>query len=142
MTYTLKLTTAAYTRDLVPLKGADPIAAARVAILIQELKSDQALLANLLTPHYGERLGERFTHKFGIKYVVKWFNGRPPRNIWRLRDWLLESQGKRYRVIYCYFPTTLTFWILGIAPRSWNYDDSDPYTQELLRHYDELAECS
>ncbi|MDP1697908.1 MAG: hypothetical protein Q8L45_09020 [Xanthomonadaceae bacterium] len=118
--------------DLEYLWTNDPAAAARIAVLLQECEGNQDLL---------DRLTQ---HKFGADRaadidVSMWQEQQQKRrNLWRLKIWDLENKGLRYRIVYAFIPQKHFYHVLAVAPREFNYDESHPLTQRILRAYEEF----
>ncbi len=124
--------------DLLELRKTNPTIAARIVVVLDAVKSDQALLSELLTHNFGERSNERWSSLVGIKKIVQWWNNRPYRDLWRLKIWDLERQGVQYRIVYAYFPRARKYCVLGVFPRRWNYDPNDTRSLRVTNDYDEL----
>lgn len=113
--------------DLEQLWASEPAAAARIAVLLQELADDQDLLDRLTQHDYGSSQTAQF-------HVSRWQeHWRKGKDLWRLKVWDLEDKGLRYRVVYNFVPGKRQYHILAIAPRTFNYDARHPITQRLLR---------
>jgi hypothetical protein len=119
--------------DLLELRQTDRAAAQRIMAFLEQLKGDQDLLDRMTQDHYGQRGSRALFHI--RKWVVQW---RLNRNLLRFKLWDLEEQDVHYRVIYAFVPKQMHYCILGIAPKSWNYQAGD-YTNRMLKAYDELA---
>lgn len=118
--------------DLEALWESEPQAAARIAVLLEELEGDEDLLDRLTQHGYGDRGYDDFN-------VSKWFeHWNRGRDLWRLKIWDLEDKGLKYRIIYAFIPRTQHYHVLAIAPREFNYDTSHPISQRILRAYEEL----
>jgi len=118
--------------DLEDLWSNDHVAAARITVLLEECQGNQDLL---------DRLTQ---HKFGADRsadidVSMWQEQQQKRrNLWRVKIWDLENKGLRYRIVYAFIPQKHTYHVLAVAPREFNYDESHPLTQRILRAYEEL----
>ncbi|MFB1488915.1 MULTISPECIES: hypothetical protein [unclassified Thiocapsa] len=90
-------------------------------------------LLDRLTQHdYG-------AHRSADFHVSKWFEQwNKGRDLWRLKVWDLEDKGLRYRVVYAFAPKQHHYHVLAIAPRKFDYDSSHPFSQRILRAYQEL----
>lgn len=118
--------------DLKQLAGHDSVSAARIVALLEEIEGDQDLL-DCLTQH---DFGHDRTAGF---HVSKWNQlWRAGADLWRLKAWDLEDKGIRYRVVYAYIPGKQRYYILGILPRSWNYEKTHPLTKRILSAYELL----
>jgi hypothetical protein len=61
------------------------------------------------------------------------------RNLWRLKHWDLEGQGKRYRVVYALDPRVSRYYVLGVFPREFNYESKDARTRRVIAAYESLG---
>lgn len=114
--------------DLERLWAMDPDAAARIGVLLEEIRDDQELLDRLTQHDFGAPPAAPF-------HVSKWHEQwRRGRDLWRLKLWDLDDLQLRYRVIYAYVPGRRHYHVLAIAHRSQvNYDDpQDPLTRRIL----------
>jgi hypothetical protein len=118
--------------DLEALWNEAPQAAARVAVLLQELEGSQDLL-DRLTQHDFGCYGSASFHV--SKWAEQWKQGR---DLWRLKVWDLEDKGLRYRIVYAFMPGKSHYHVLGILPRDFNYDASHPLTRRILAAYESL----
>lgn len=118
--------------DLEALWDTEPEAAARIVVLLEELKGDPDLLDRLTQNFYGVRGHSQFNVR---KWEEHWNKGR---DLWRLKIWDLEDKGLKYRIIYAFIPITKHHHILAIAPRDFDYETSHPISQRLLSAYEEL----
>lgn len=120
-------------RDLASLQGFRPKVADRILATLEEIKADKSLLDALTTHGFGEAKDEKFRIS---KWLSQWRRGR---DLWSLKIWELEDMGIRYRVIYCYMPDELAYYILAITPRDAAYgDDTDELTTRILQAYASL----
>lgn len=120
--------------DLEALWDTEPIAAARIAVLLDGVRADQDLMDRLTQHDYGAHA----TAPFHVsKWQTQWKRGK---DLWRLKDWDLEAQRLQYRVPYAYMRGKQHYHVLGVLHRSKvNYDDPDhPITRRILRAYDGL----
>lgn len=117
--------------DLERIWADDPVAAARITVLLEEIQGSQALLDRLTEHGFGSAPRESFNVS---KWHRQWNQGR---DLWRLKGWDLERIGVRYRAIYAYVPGKRHYHVLAVLPRGLvNYDDpEDPYTRRILRAY-------
>ena len=118
--------------DLEQLWKDAPRAAARIAVLLQELQGSQDLLDRLTQHGFGDRSHAKFHISRWLEY---WRKGK---NLWRLKDWNLENDGFRYRIIYTFVPSKMQYHILAIAPRDFNYVANHPITKRVLRACSDL----
>lgn len=118
--------------DLEALWESEPQAAARIAVLLEELEGNPDLLDRLSQQGYG-------THHTADFSVSKWFEyWNQGKDLWRLKVWDLEDKGLKYRIIYAFTPRKLHYHVLAIAPREFNYETNHPISQRLLRAYEDL----
>lgn len=118
--------------DLEDLWKSDFKAAAKITVLLQELADNQELLDSLTIDRYGDYKSKDFEVRKWLEY---WNRGR---DIWRLKLWDLETKGVQYRIIYAFIPRRKHYYILAIAPRSFDYDKQHPITQRIINAYDNL----
>lgn len=119
--------------DLEQLWAADPVAAGVLEALLERLKSDQQLMDALTVKDFG-------AYATAAIHVDAWKSQqREGRNLWRLKNWELEDQGKRYRIVYALDPRISRYYVLGIFSRDFNYDIADPRTRRVLDAYDQLG---
>ena len=119
--------------DLLGLFTSEPVAAARFAVLLQEIGDSQELLGCLLEKGFGADRSEEFNVD---KWVARWRKGE---DIWRLKDWELEGLRLNYRVIYAYHIKDRCFHILAIVPRSFNYEENSPISKRIFADYLDLT---
>lgn len=106
--------------------------AAKIAVLLEQLASDDDLLDRLTQHGFGRQGIDPFN-------ITKWFEQqRQGNNLWRLKAWDLGKNGLKYRIIYAFIPAKHHYHILGIVPREFNYEASHALTQRILRAYQEL----
>ena len=120
-------------RDLEQIWRSDPEAAGVLEAGLQHIKSDQQLLDSLTIKDFG-------AHGTETIHVDTWVEQqREGRNLWRFKHWELESQGRKYRVVYALDPRVSCYYVLGIFSRDFNYDLNDPRTQRVIEAYDRLG---
>ena len=118
--------------DLDAIWESDPEAAGEIHALLQEAKTNQAILDSLTVHHFGEGYVERYR-------VTKWVEQQDKgRNLWALKIWDLEDHWPRYRIVYAFHPQTHAHSVLGIFTRDFNYDEGDERTKRVLRVYERL----
>jgi mRNA-degrading endonuclease RelE of RelBE toxin-antitoxin system len=118
--------------DLSKLRQTELQAAAKIVALLEELKGNPDLLDRLTQHDYGAY----HTADFHVsKWEAQWRRGR---DLWRLKVWVLEDQGLRYRIVYAFIPQKRHYHILAIAPREFDYDANHPISQRILRAYESL----
>lgn len=122
--------------DIRQLKRANPDAAALVLATIQEIRGDQNLLDSLTIHEFEERLS-----KLDVTYTVKhwWEHFRKGRDLWRLRVIDDDNLLTDFRIIYGYSISESKYYILGVVPRSFNYDSNHPQTKRILGEYEDLC---
>lgn len=119
-------------RDLAAIKLEAPRLALRLATLLQELSSDEALLEMLTAHDFGSDRRAGFQVS---RWQEHWGRGK---DLWRLKFWELEDQGIPYRVIYALKRGTGNHYVLAIVNRDFNYDFNHLITRRILRAYDDL----
>lgn len=121
--------------DLDGLWKTDPRSAARITVFLQELRGNEDLLDRLTCHDWGEKGVDPFNSQ------MWWTQQKRGRNLWRLKLWELELEGKQYRIVYAFVPQKGHHYVLGILPRKngdFNYEDGDPRTQRILNAYRNL----
>lgn len=119
-------------QDLRELRSTEPQAAGRILALLEQISGDQDLLDRLTDHDFGARSSQNFHVS---KWQGQWLQGR---DLWRLKVWDLEETGLRYRIVYAYLPRKRQYHVLAIAPREFDYDESHPIGQRILRAYQDL----
>ncbi|MFK4075184.1 hypothetical protein ACI2KX_15870 [Ectopseudomonas khazarica] len=122
--------------DVRQLKSIDPNAAALVLATVQEIRGDQNLLDSLTIHEFEDRIS-----KLDLTYNVKhwWEHFKRGRDLWRLRVIDDENLLTDYRIIYAYCIPESKYYILGVVPRSFNYDSNHTQTKRILAEYEELC---
>ncbi len=115
--------------DLKELMVKDADAASKIVALLEQIKADQYLLDSLTVHNFGEDHSEDFHVS---KYYEFWNRNI---DIWRLKIWKVQ----KYRIIYAYHRGHGAYYILAIAPRSFNYDKEHPITKRIISQYSELG---
>jgi hypothetical protein len=119
--------------DLDELWNSEPRVAAKIEVFLEELRGSQDLLDRITQHDFGTSPRH---HPF---HVSMWQQQqRLGRNLWRLKLWELEANGKKYRLIYAFIPLKQHHYILGIMPRKngdFDYDERDPRTQRIVEAY-------
>ena len=108
--------------------------AAKMLALLSELKNDQALLGKLLDHKFEN-------DSFNVSRFESIWRGR---DVWRLKvfEWNLSNARKNvipYRIIYAYDLKCLSFRILAVVHRDFEYENDHPVTQRVLKAYSELG---
>jgi len=115
----------------------DPKAAKLVAEFIEQAKETPELLDTFTDHGYGK---ERSATYHVSKWLDQWHKGR---NLWRVKIWHLENQGKFYRIVYAFDPPD-AYYILGITthdqndPKDFYDDESHAFTKRVVDVYDAL----
>jgi len=121
-------------QDLLRLKESDPYAAARIAVVLQELQGNQDLMDRLTQ----DKFGIEGRHDFNVRGLASQF--KAGHNLWRLKVWNLERRAHRYRVIYAFVPSKGYHYVLGIMPREIDYERDDDFIRRVERAYDDVRE--
>jgi len=118
--------------DLVDIRAVDMSTAARLLVLLQELRSNQDLMDRLTQHDYGAYGTEDF-------HVTKWLEQwNQEKNLWRLKYWELETGKHKYRIVYAFIPSKHHYHVLGVLPRDFNYDANHELTKRILNAYEDL----
>ena len=118
--------------DLEALYRTNSVAVARIVALLQEIQDSQDYLDRLTQHDFGSYASESF-------HVSKWHEQwRQGRDLWRLKIWDLEDKGIQYRIVYALARGKQHYHVLGIVPRSFNYDSDSEITNRILKAYDDL----
>lgn len=118
--------------DLEQLWETEPIAAARIAALLEELEGNPDLLDRLTQQDFGAYGLNEFHVS---KWIEQWRQGK---DLWRLKIWDLENKGLRYRVVYAFMSRQQDYCVLGILPREFNYDPNHDLTRRIVAAYEDL----
>lgn len=118
--------------DLEELWSKDITAAARITVLLEELKGNNDLLDRLTQHDYGS-YGSADFHV--SKWLEQWNKGN---DLWRLKIWDLEDNDVKYRIVYAFIPTKKHYHVLGIVPREFNYEAKHELTIRILNAYKNL----
>jgi hypothetical protein len=123
----LKLLLHTDARDqLAAIKASDPDAHATILAVLLEIKGDPELLDSLTDHGFA-------TAAFDVKKWVRlWDQGK---DIWRLKVFDFQKIPLPYRVVYAYSPSALTYYVLAILSRDFNYEIQHPATQRILEIY-------
>ncbi|MGD0959255.1 MAG: hypothetical protein ABSB19_05545 [Methylomonas sp.] len=106
--------------------------AARITVLLEEIKGNDDLLDRLTQHDFGS-YGSADFHV--SKWLDQWNRGN---DLWRLKIWDLEHCNEKYRIVYAFIPTKKHYHVLGIVPREFNYDASNELTKRILDAYQNL----
>jgi len=118
--------------DLDGIWESDPEAVAVIEALLQEAKANPLVLDTFTVHQFGEERVEPYR-------VSRWVGQQNQgRNLWALKIWELEDGWPKYRIVYAFHPQTHVHSVLGVFTRDFDYDESDPRTQRVLRVYDRL----
>lgn len=125
------------TDDLGKILEADPPAAYRLGVFLQELECNQDLLERLSWDGYG---GKPHSSDKGATFSVSKVYSlyRTGKNIWRLRDFELSREGFEYRIIYAFIPSKDLYFVLAVVERAFDYDPNHPVTHRVLDAYRKL----
>lgn len=112
----------------------DPEAAARLAVMLQEIKGSQVLLDSLTDQGFGgpDTVGFNVS-----RWQEFWRRGE---NLWRLKVWTLAERLLSYRVIYAYTPVKRQYYVLGIVHRSFGYERDHLFTKRILAAYKDVCD--
>lgn len=122
--------------DLDALWTSSPVAAADIAVFLEELAEDQWLLDRLSQHGFSLRADPDPTSNIDVSRWQRYWNRG--KNLWRVKLWDLEAIGLQFRIVYAFVPETSRYHILGVLPRSFNYESDSPYTIRILAAYDGL----
>jgi len=121
-------------RDIDELWKENPTAASEIVVQLDEIRGSQSQLDSLTDHDFGARQDQPF-------HVSKWqHHWRRGNNIWRLKLWKLEATNDRYRIIYAYFLKERQYFVLGVVPRSFDYDPNHPISKRIFDTYQRLSE--
>jgi hypothetical protein len=118
--------------DLAGLLRRVPRTAGRIVSVLKELAEDQDLLDRLTQHDFGKLPPADFHVS---RWVEQWNKGR---NLWRIKVWDLEDRGIKYRIVYASVPNRRQYHVLGVVPRSFNYEEDHPLTRRILAAHDDL----
>ncbi len=116
------------TDDLKKIQAVDPTGFNCLVALIDQMRTDPALVAKLLDHGYGRDQSEDVS-------VMKWMDiERIERTIvWRIKFWDLEDKGLKYRIFYFYYFRDLSYNIMAVLPRDEiDYDDPNHPTRKRI----------
>lgn len=125
--------------DIDDLWNTAPSAAAHILALIEQLKADPRLLDALTIHSFGADGSEPISVS---KFLSQWnaTRGRDGKDLWRLKLWDLEKQNLPYRVIYAYEIRRQRYHVLGVINRrEYDYEPQHPFTERILRAYDDVC---
>jgi hypothetical protein len=118
--------------DFDDLWAKDPESAGVIYALLQEAKGNQRVLETFTSHDFGAYETDRY-------HVAAWAQQqRKGRNLWRLKIWQLEHHRVRYRIVYAFDPRKQRYFVLGILPRDFDYDETDARTRRVLEAYERL----
>lgn len=121
--------------EMIKAGGNAKVCGARILAFLQELKGRPDWLQQLLIRKFQN-------DEFNVdKYVEFWDAGL---DMWRLALFEYDFSNQKkwqmpYRILYAYDQPCLAFRVLGVVPRSFNYESDHEFTRRLRRTYDELA---
>jgi hypothetical protein len=122
-------------KQLVAKGGHDKVCALRIVAILQDIKASQHLLQDLTTDRFA-------TDDYDVgKYLAFWDDGI---DLWKIKIYDFNTLNDKwwtlpYRVLYAYDMSSLTFRVLGIVHRNFNYDPNHELTQRILRAYNNLG---
>lgn len=115
--------------DLRNIRVAAPADAGKLVALIQQLKADPSLQAQM----HQRDSGEDRQGPIGVKRWSTMYRETRQKPVYRMRAWDLEKQGLNYRLLYIFDWTDQSFNILAVVARAGlDYDDSNhPIRQRI-----------
>lgn len=121
-----------FEHDLEALWNEDEDAAALIVAFFDEAKHNQTLLDNLTR--------NKFVSYGDWPFSVEVWAAQQSRklNLWRLKLLDFEGSATKLRIIYAFHPQEYRYYIFGIAPRSFEYDPSHPFSQRVESAYRDL----
>lgn len=123
--------------DLLGIAEADPVAAAQLAVIVEQLEHDADLLDRLTQHGFGRRGRDEFSVS---RWVEQW---RPPdaRDLWRLKffDFKITS----YRMLYATIPEDeMRHVVLAFVHRDgFDYEADHPVTRRVQQAYEQLRDA-
>ena len=121
-------------RDIDALWETNEDAAATIITTLEEIQANPDTLDILTIHKFGN---DRNVDEISIgKWQQLWRQGK---DLWRLKIWELEHGQDRWRVIYAYIVHEQAFYVLGVVPRSFNYDPDHILSQRIIRAYNDLS---
>lgn len=118
--------------DLERLWRLDRCAAVRIISLLEEIEGDEDLLDQLSVDHFLREAPRQFDV---VQWIELWKSGR---NVFRLKAWDANIVQLPYRVLYAFIPQPDEYHILGVIHRDWDYQIDHPFSQRIIKAYDEL----
>ncbi|MEE4384012.1 MAG: hypothetical protein V2J02_18585 [Pseudomonadales bacterium] len=121
---------------MVEIAQDDPMAAACLATIVEQLEADQDLLDRLTQQSYGH--GPR--DLFDVSRWQRLWKRPHEKDLWRLKSF--QTEVRSYRIIYAFSPTSMEYCILAFVYRpDFDYDDpAHPITERVLAAYELLRE--
>ncbi len=118
-------------KDLADIKQVNQKAWALIVAFLEQAAADQDLLDRLSQNQYKD------DDYHVSRWVQQWKEGR---NIFRLKIACLTNMDATYRIIYAFDPSRAPqhYHVLGILPRSFNYDQNDSRTRRIEDAYKRL----
>ncbi len=130
------------TQDLHDIIASDKGAGLKIAVLLEELKTNQDLLDRLTQHKFGGKPSRPDPKHAEFNISVWAAMQKKDQNLWRLRffDPIVDS----YRVVYGYYPGSDTYVVLGVFEKSatdivgHNYEPESPFARRIAHIYKEL----
>jgi hypothetical protein len=120
-------------RDLEALWSEDEESAAILEAFLEEVMDSQDLLERFSREDYADTLHDP---GFDIKRWQSLWKDYP---VWRLRLFYVPWGAAVRRIVYTYHPGEQRYYILGILPRSFDYDPKHPLAKRIIRACEELG---
>ncbi|MDU9399030.1 hypothetical protein [Pseudomonas sp. zfem003] len=124
--------------DLPRLMAEDVVTGRRIATLLQQLQNDQDKLDRMSTPNWGGSPARPIPRNAPFNVKMWRFAQDRGMNLWRLRDYLLVSQGREYRLVYAFFPQKLLYVAFAVVEKEWNYDPKHAISQRIFNSYNQV----
>jgi len=113
------------------------------SFLVKELRTNKDLQDQLLVHDSLVELSENGVASISIQKWISQFNGRPGRDLWRIKPRNNAGNQMPFRMIFAYRMPYGGFdaeiWVLAVLKRSeFNYEDENPYTKRIVSDYEQL----
>lgn len=118
--------------DLDALYDSDEDSAATIDVFLDEASRSQEILDRFTSNDF-RSYGS--THDFD---VTRWKALWAKYALWRLRLFDVPGAAANCRIIYTFHSVERRYYVLGIVPRDFDYDQSHPITQRIINAYQEL----
>ena len=120
--------------DFKQLHLSDPKASEKIAVVLSEIKGNEWLMDNLTVKGKWKQGNIHFeTYRFS----EQWKQGR---DLYVVKVLEITGGSVNHRIIHAYNPKTKHHYVLGIVPRSFNYESQNDYTKRIVRTYDKLRD--